>query len=132
VRIAPLLKEDSRQARVEIELPNQENILKPGMFVRVQLTFAKIENATVVPAAALVERNNQQGVFLADLQASKATFVPVKVGVSTPTQIQIIEPPLAGSVVTLGQYLLEDGGMILLPQKQGPASSGGRPPRQKN
>ena len=34
VRIAPLLKETSRQARVEIEVPNRDRLLKPGMFIR--------------------------------------------------------------------------------------------------
>jgi RND family efflux transporter MFP subunit len=130
VRIAPLLAENSRQARVEIEIPNPENLLKPGMFVRVQLAFDKIDNATVVPAAALVKRNEQQGVFLADLNAMKAKFVPVKVGVSNSTQVQIIEPQLSGSVVTLGQYLLEDGTTILLPQKQAAPPSGERPKRK--
>ena len=33
-RIAPLLRENSRQARVEIEIGNAEHLLKPGMFVR--------------------------------------------------------------------------------------------------
>jgi RND family efflux transporter MFP subunit len=131
VRIAPLLAENSRQARVEIEIPNPENLLKPGMFVRVQLAFDKIDNATVVPAAALVKRNEQPGVFLADLNAMKARFVPVKVGVSNNMQVQIIEPQLSGSVVTIGQYLLEDGTAILLPQKQAAPTSGEHPQRKK-
>ena len=39
IRIAPLLKEKSREARVEVEIPNPEKILKPGMFVRVEIEF---------------------------------------------------------------------------------------------
>lgn len=127
-RIAPLLKENSRQARVEIDIPNPEGLLKPGMFVRVQLEFDNIENATVVPVAALVKRNEKQGVFMADLQAMKANFVPVTVGAIDSNLAQIIEPPLSGTVVTLGQYLLEDGTAIILPEKQENASpQQGRP-----
>jgi RND family efflux transporter MFP subunit len=37
VRVAPLLKEASRQARVEVEVPNKDGLLKPGMFVRSDL-----------------------------------------------------------------------------------------------
>ena len=55
-RVAPLLKETSRQARVEIEMPNPERLLKPGMFVRVRIEFDRHENATVVPLAALARR----------------------------------------------------------------------------
>ena len=114
-RIAPLLQEQSRQARVEIEVPNPDELLKPGMFVRVRIAFQQIEQATVVPAAALVTRNDVQGVFAADLENMAAHFVPVTVGVITNEFVQILDPQLSGSVVTLGQYLLEDGTAIMLP-----------------
>jgi RND family efflux transporter MFP subunit len=115
-RIAPLLQENSRQARVEINIPNPDELLKPGMFVRVQIELADIENATVVPLAALIKRNEQQGVFIADLENMTSKFVPVTVGVVNNELAQIIEPQLSGSVVTMGQYLLEDGASIVLPQ----------------
>ena len=120
IRIAPLLQENSRQARIEIEIPNSEEILKPGMFVRVQIEFESIENATVVPVTAVVKRKEQQGVFVADLKNMAARFVPVTVGVSNTDIAQIIEPQLTGSVITLGQYLLEDGTPIILPETHTP------------
>lgn len=120
-RIAPLLQEQSRQARVEIEIPNPEELLKPGMFVRVRLQFDNIENAMVVPMSALVKREEQQGVFVADTGNMTARFVPVTVGVTSNGLVQILAPPLSGAVVTLGQHLLEDGATIALPEQ---ASSG--------
>lgn len=122
-RIAPLLQEQSRQARVEIEIPNPEELLKPGMFVRVRLQFDNIENATVVPMSALVKREEQQGVFAADTGNMTARFVPVTVGVTSSGLVQILDPPLSGAVVTLGQHLLEDGAAIALPEK----TSSGQP-----
>lgn len=116
-RIAPLLQEQSRQARVEIEIPNPEELLKPGMFVRVRLQFDNIENATVVPISALVKREEQQGVFVADIGNMTARFTPVTVGVTSNGLAQILEPPLSGAVVTLGQHLLEDGATIMLPDQ---------------
>ena len=117
IRIAPFLKEKSRQARVEIEIPNAQKLLKPGMFVRVQIQFDEHENATVVPVAALVKRNGIQGVFLADLQEQKARFVPVTVGIVNSVHAEVLDPPITGSVVTLGHHLLEDGALIILPGK---------------
>jgi RND family efflux transporter MFP subunit len=125
-RIAPLLKEQSRQASVEIDVPNPDELLKPGMFVRVQIQFDNIENATVVPAAAVVRRDDQQGVFLADLQNMATQFVPVTVGVAQDDLVQIVNPPLSGSVVTMGQYLLEDGASILLPEDGPPGENRGQ------
>ena len=115
VRIAPLLKETSRQARVEMQIPNSDNLLKPGMFIRVQIEFANYPDATVIPLNALVKRNGQQGVFVADLQEMKARFLPVKVGMANGEWAQVLEPALSGSVITLGHHLLEEDSHIMVP-----------------
>jgi len=117
VRIAPLLMEKSREARIEIEISNHERLLKPGMFVRVQIEFDQHDNATVVPITALVKRNGQQGVFVVDRQEKKARFVPVELGIVNGTQAEILNARLSDAVVTLGHHLLEDGATILLPKE---------------
>ncbi len=114
-RVAPLLKEASRQARVEIKIPNPERFLKPGMFIRAQIQFARHDDATVVPLTALAKRNGQQGVFLADDQNMEARFVPVTVGIINADLAEVLSPSLSGSVVTLGHHLLEDGAPITVP-----------------
>lgn len=117
VRIAPLLKETSREARVEIEFANPEGIFKPGMFINTTINFASHEDATVVPVSSVVKRDNQQGVFLADMDNSVAQFIPVKVGISNSELSEILEPPsLSGYVVILGQHLLAQGSPIILPE----------------
>ncbi|HUV51435.1 MAG TPA: efflux RND transporter periplasmic adaptor subunit [Anaerolineae bacterium] len=115
IRIAPFLQEKSREARVEIEIPNAQKLLKPGMFVRVNIQFDEHENATVVPVAALVKRNGTQGVFLADIKEQKVRFIPVNVGIISGFQAEVLNTPITGSVVTLGHHLLEDGSLIILP-----------------
>jgi len=118
VRIAPLLKESSRQARVEIEVPNPEQLLKPGMFVRAKIEFARHDNAMLIPFAALVRRENKEGIFIADLSNLKARFVPVTTGIINGELVEVIEPEISGLVVTLGNHLLEDGSDIILPEKK--------------
>jgi len=112
VRIAPLLQETSRQARVEIEIPNQDYLLKPGMFIRVEISFGVHENASVIPSAALARREGRQGVFIADLQSMTANFVPVTVGITNNGLTEVLEPEISGHVVYLGQHLLEHGAPI--------------------
>ena len=123
LRVAPLLKETSRQARVEIEVPNPGGILKPGMFVRVRIEFDRHSDVTVVPTSALVNRNGQRGVFLADPEEMKARFVPVELGIVNGELAEVIHPPLSGWVVTLGHDLLEDGSAIILPTLQSGSDS---------
>lgn len=119
-RIAPLLRESSRQARLEVEVPNPEHMLKPGMFVRARVEFARHENATLVPLPALVKRDNRDGVFIADTKNLKARFVPVTTGIINGEIVEITEPEISGRVITMGNHLLENGSDITLPNIEPP------------
>jgi RND family efflux transporter MFP subunit len=133
VRLAPLVKETSRQARVEIEIANPDRVLKAGMYVRAQVEFEKHENALVVPSDAVVRRGNQRGVFLADLEKKKVTFVAVEEGISEGGRTEVLQPKdLKGSVVTLGQHLLEDGGAIVLAKEGDGDEAAKHPPSSQN
>ena len=120
VRIAPLLRETSRQARVEIEIANPQRLLKPGMFIRARIEFARREKAALIPADALVNRGGREGVFVADVAAKKAHFVPVTVGIVEGEVAEVAQPELSGPVVTLGIHLLQDKGAIMLPRPAAP------------
>lgn len=115
VRIAPILRESSREARIEIEILNSELILKPGMFIRAEIIFNRHDRATVVPTAALTRREDKRGVFLADTQNNVAHFVPVAVGIANADVVEILDPAMSGYVVTVGHHLLEDGAAITVP-----------------
>lgn len=120
-RIAPLITETSREARIEIEVPNQSGLLKPGMFVRAEIAFERRQNATVVPTAAIVKRDGREGLFLAD--KGRAHFVPVTRGIVNGPQSEILKPPISGSVVILGHHLLAEGSPIVLGDKKAAGAS---------
>ncbi|HPU93967.1 MAG TPA: efflux RND transporter periplasmic adaptor subunit [Candidatus Saccharicenans sp.] len=116
-RVAPLLKETTRQARIEIDIDNEDNLLKPGMFVNAQIEYDRRENARIIPYSAIVTRGNAQGVFIADIENRKAYFKPIKTGIIEGEKAEVLEPAdLSGYVVTLGQHLLQDGMGIILPE----------------
>jgi multidrug efflux pump subunit AcrA (membrane-fusion protein) len=98
------------------------------MFVRVQVEFARRENATLVPLPALVRRNGKEGVFIVDIGNRKARFVPATTGIINGELAEITEPQISGLVVTMGNHLLEDGSDIVLPksepQRQDPPGMG--------
>lgn len=124
LRAAPVLKEASREARVEVEVVNDGQLLKPGMFVRIRIRFAEHTDATLVPVEALVNRGGRQGVFLADTLAGTARFVPLTLGIVDRRRVQVLAPALEGEVVTLGQHLLSDGAPILITRREGFAGKG--------
>jgi RND family efflux transporter MFP subunit len=113
IRISPVIKESSRQARVEIEVPNPSGKLAPGMFVRAVIQFEEHPDAVTVPINALVKRNGQSGVFVADMETKTARFVPVVTGITNNSVVEVVEPKLDGRVVTLGHHLLTDGTAIM-------------------
>ncbi|MFY9398424.1 MAG: efflux RND transporter periplasmic adaptor subunit [Desulfomonilia bacterium] len=114
-RVAPVLKEAARQARVEVAVANPDRALTPGMFVRAQIRFAQRENAVVVPVKALVRSNGDTAVFIADPASLRARMVPVEVGIVEGDLAEVVSPVLEGLVVTVGQHLLKDGARIILP-----------------
>ncbi|MFW5857720.1 MAG: efflux RND transporter periplasmic adaptor subunit [Planctomycetota bacterium] len=131
-RIAPVLREASRQARVEIQVPNPELLLRPGMFIRAHMEFARREDARLVPRSALVKREGADGVFVVDAgdagdeggdAGPVARFVPVRVGIRDTASVEILEPALAGPVVTLGQHMLAEGTKVILPAADGPSTA---------
>jgi RND family efflux transporter MFP subunit len=109
-RIAPRFAADSRQARVELTVANPGRTLVPGMFVQVDVVAGGIEDAPIVPATAVVERDGRSGVFTLSANAEKARFVPIDVALRTAGGVALAEPAdLTGEVVVLGQNQLEDG-----------------------
>ena len=129
-RVAPLLKETSREARVEIDVDNADGVLKPGMFVNARIEFVSKPDATIVPTSALVNRGALQGLFLADLENKKAVFQPATVGIIEGDRAEIVEPArLTGQVITLGHHLLENGTALILPESA--PGAGGPAPKKK-
>ena len=116
-RLAPMLQEASRVAQMEIEVINDSLLLKPGMFTRVNVTLNEKDSTQIVPRQAIVSRNGAHGVFMVDASESTAQYFPIQEGIVTSEYTEIISPQLEGLVVTLGQHLLEDGSLVILPDR---------------
>jgi len=125
-RIAPLIRETSREARVEVEMHNPELVLKPGMFINARIEFSRHADVPAVPMSSVVKRGGKQGVFIVKPGERTAAFVPVTLGIISGETAEVTEPELSGQVVVLGQHLLEDGSAVLLPGDK-PGSAGGKP-----
>ncbi len=128
IRIAPFLRENSRQARVEIHIPNPDGRLKPGMFANVQVLFEERLNVPAIPITALIKRNQQDGVFLVNPDLLKAQFIPITAGLVEGSWIEVSKPLLEGLVVTLGQHLLSDSTSVFIAKA---ANTQGHPKREK-
>ena len=120
-RIAPVFRQNTRQARVEITVANTRQRLKPGMFVRASVVMDRVEAATIVPEQALTTRDDRPGVFVVDAQGRSVAWRPVQTGISDAGRIQVEGEGLSGRVVTIGQQFLDDGSAITIPEEENPA-----------
>jgi RND family efflux transporter MFP subunit len=117
-RIAPVFREATRQARVEVQVDNFERQLKPGMFVRANVVLAKLNEATVIPLQALTKRDGKDGVFVLSEDGQRVMWRTVRPGMRQNDRLQVVGEGLKGKVVILGQQLLDDGSAILLSDQQ--------------
>ncbi len=118
-RIAPVFKETSRQARVELKIDNEEQRLKPGMFIRATVVLQSRSEALLLPEIALTKRDDETGVFLVSDDGKSVQWKQVEVGIRDGNMVQLVGgQQLTGYVVTLGQQLLKDGSQIRIPEKQ--------------
>ncbi|NUN12306.1 MAG: efflux RND transporter periplasmic adaptor subunit [Myxococcales bacterium] len=106
--VYPELDMDSRQAKVRIELPNQDGKLVPGMFVRAQLHVGDEENGWLVPREAVL-RTGQRNLVLVSLGAGRFEPREVEVGPETVDGNVVILSGVGENdrVVTSGQFLLD-------------------------
>ena len=109
-RTTEALDPATRTLLVEIDVPNKDHRLQPGMFVNVALHLQQHPNVLAIPAAAIVPSKNGQekSVFVVD--SGKAKLVPVKAGIDDGLWVEVVEG-LTGEeeVVVVGKSGLTDG-----------------------
>ena len=118
-RIAPSFDAQSRQARVEIEVPNPEGDLRPGTFVRSRAVLRTLEGATLVPQIALTRRDGGDVVFALSDDGASVRIVPVRIVLRSEGKVAVEAPELSGRVVTLGQERLAEGTEVRLVEARG-------------
>ena len=87
-RVSPVLDPATRTAAMEVEIPNSDYKLKPGMYARIALTVEEHDNALVIPKTAVVDYQNQRGVWVPN-ENDRAKFVPLKLGIENSEQIEV-------------------------------------------
>jgi RND family efflux transporter MFP subunit len=89
-RLSPVLDPTTRTAQMEVEIPNSQFRLKPGMYARVDLTVEDKEGVLVIPKISLIDSEGQRGVYQ-PTNDNKARFKPVKVGIENNETAEILE-----------------------------------------
>jgi RND family efflux transporter MFP subunit len=132
-RIAPVLDPATRTAEIEIEIPNPDFRLKPGMYARVALMTARRAEALVIPRNALVDVDGRRGVMRPARREGGtppgspggrapmvARFVAIETGIEEGDRIEVVRGLREGeTVVTTGVTGMRDGDPLLVGEGAG-------------
>ncbi|MFN0156883.1 MAG: efflux RND transporter periplasmic adaptor subunit [Bacteroidota bacterium] len=97
---------------VEVVVENKNtDLLKVGMFVRVEIKTASVANALLISKESLVNEDTQPAVYV--VQNNIARLRPVKTGIRSGSSLQIVDGVKEGElVISFGQKKLKDGSPV--------------------
>jgi cobalt-zinc-cadmium efflux system membrane fusion protein len=87
--IGPILDPNIRTAKVRVEVPNQGNLMRVGMFVNATFHGQKKERVAVVPASAILHLHDRDWVYV-PAGDKKFRRVEVKAGATLPDKMQLV------------------------------------------
>jgi membrane fusion protein (multidrug efflux system) len=123
-RVSPVLDPATRTAPIEVEIPNPDARLKPGMYARVGITLGTKKEALVVPADAMADLGGRRGVFL--VQNGQAIFRTVQTGTEQQNAVEVLGGLEEGDeVITTGARALRDGDPVVVAGARGGGRRGG-------
>jgi HlyD family secretion protein len=124
-RVSPIIDPATRTAPMEVEIPNSEFRLKPGMYARVDLEIDRRGNVLLVPKIALVDSEGQRGVYQPS-EDNKAIFKPVKVGIEDSEHAEITGGLQEGeTVVSVGAGALRRNDQLVVAGQGGQRGGSG-------
>lgn len=107
--IYPTIDPSTRTFQVEIQLPNQNQKVRPGMFARASLNFGTEENV-VVPDLAIVKQAGAGDRYVYVYKDGKVTYNKVELGRRMGTEYELKSGvPNNSQVVIAGQTRLING-----------------------
>jgi RND family efflux transporter MFP subunit len=122
-RVSPVLDPATRTATIEVEVPNGDTRLKPGMYARIVLQVEQRDDATLVPKVAVVDYEGKRGVWTTEGE-NKARFVPIELGMEDAERVQVMAGLKVGDeIVTTGAATLRASDTLAIPGR-GPGSGG--------
>jgi Cu(I)/Ag(I) efflux system membrane fusion protein len=105
--IYPTLKAETRTARVRVELPNPEDLLKPDMYVSVELAAGEPRKVVAVPDSAVLDSGTRQVVLV---ERGEGRYEPrqVRIGTRADDHVEVLDGLREGEKVVVRANFLID------------------------
>lgn len=108
--VYPTIDPASRTYTVEVKVPNQDELLRPGMYTTLNFAVGKA-NTVLAPAIAVLKLQGANNRYVFLNRDGKAKRVDVTIGKRFEDQVEIISPEIKSGdqLVVVGQGRLIDG-----------------------
>src|SRR5579872_131615 len=95
------VREDTRTMHTEVDIPNPDRVLIPGMYAEAHITLDQKNNALAVPLQAVNHEGDRTTVYLVDA-ANKIEDRNVKLGLQTANDAEVLAGLKEGDLVVVG------------------------------
>lgn len=112
-KISPIKDQKTQAYPVEIEISNNEGVLKGGMFAEIVIAADKADNVLAIPLAAVLDEDGRKVVYVVEGDTAKRREVTL--GFISEKNAQIIDGLNENeTVVVKGNNFLQDGSNIII------------------
>ena len=125
-RLAGQVDRETRTMLTEVDVPNPDLGLTPGMYATVTLTLDQRTNVLAVPIRAVAE-----GTALVVGAGGTLEQRKVRMGLETPEDVEVLAGLKEGELVVAGGRSLLRGGDRVVPKLEGAAGAGAGPEEQR-
>ncbi len=123
-RFTDSLDTSTRTMQVEIDVPNSNYHLQPGMYADVTLVAGERENALTVPIEAIERGQNGTTVLLVDAQ-NRVQKREVRTGIEDSDKVEILSGLAEGDRVIIGNLASYRAGQLVTPKASAQMNTGG-------
>ena len=115
VRLSPSIQEQNRTLNIEVEVPNERAVLRPGAFARAEIVVGADESAVFVPASAIVVFAGIEKVL--SVKDGRSTEKRVTTGRKDKDRVEIVEGLASGEPVIVEPGNLVGGQPVIIVRK---------------
>jgi membrane fusion protein (multidrug efflux system) len=109
-RVSPVMDSGSGTFRVTSVFDGKQ-VLRPGMFGRIEIVYDRRENVLTVPRTALLDDESDPSLYV--VRNGKSQRVSIKTGYSNGEIVEVVSGLKAGDkVITAGKVAVRDGALV--------------------
>jgi RND family efflux transporter MFP subunit len=123
-RFTDALDRSTRTMQVEIDVPNDNYKLQPGMYANVALQTQSRPNVLTIPLQAVRHKDDKKLVFVVDAE-NRVQSREIQTGLEDPSQVEVVSGLSEGDRVIVGNFGAFQPGQLVNPTLTSGSKEGG-------